>query len=248
MGHYAGAMTTFIQRQARNYSAMRSEFQRRRLTARAHFSLEHQRTTDAWAQLWAAYGVYIAFLLDLGAVDAKGSRALKERILAGLQEAGDLHAGYRSSGEPVTAFLRLLASAIGAGRAHLASPEGQAPPDREPGSGWRNDGDLPWKLGPSEWRSMGERVGWLDADDLYLDLDASYKSTQAMTALGETIEVTPTTLLRRLRDRHLLKSTEMGTRETLTVRRMLEGRRRSVVHLSAGVLGLPLYGKLDDEP
>jgi hypothetical protein len=57
-----------------------------------------------------------------------------------------------------------------------------------------------------------------------------------MAADGAGIEVSATTLTRRLRDKGLLLSTDRN-RDTLTVRVTLEGRRRDVLHLHARTIG-----------
>ena len=78
------------------------------------------------------------------------------------------------------------------------------------------------------------RIGWLDGDDLYLEPDAALSAAQRLARdAGDALVVTPRTLHRRLRERGYLASTDVK-RETLKVRRTLEGARRDVLHLRAG--------------
>jgi hypothetical protein len=78
---------------------------------------------------------------------------------------------------------------------------------------------------------MGDRVGWLEGEDLYLDPDAAYAAVQRLgQEIGDRIALTPQTLRKRLKERGILVTTE-SQRRMLTVRRTLEGQRREVLHL-----------------
>jgi integrase len=86
-------------------------------------------------------------------------------------------------------------------------------------------------------------VGWLiEAGHLYLDPDAAYAAAQKLgQEVGDRLGVTPHTLRRRLKEAGLLLSTD-AVREVLTVRRVLEGQRRDVLHVSALTLSPPSSG------
>jgi hypothetical protein len=79
------------------------------------------------------------------------------------------------------------------------------------------------------------RVGWLDRDDVYLDIDSTYRAALAMAADGDGIAVAVHALVRRMRETGLLKSVD-ERRGKLRVRRMIDGRRLEVLHLPANVL------------
>src|SRR3989440_13062962 len=83
---------------------------------------------------------------------------------------------------------------------------------------------------------MGNRVGWLEGDALYLDPDAAYAVVQRLgQEIGDRIALTPQTLRKRLKERGILATCETQ-RRMLTVRRTLEGQRREVLHLRAEAL------------
>jgi hypothetical protein len=121
------------------------------------------------------------------------------------------------------------------GRAHVADPEGDEP--EEPGAwGWRRAKVGTGDYEREEWRPLGERVGWVEGDNLYLLPEAAYAAAQKQGRdSGEPLTVTERTLRKRLHERGLLLSVE-GSRPTLAVRRTLGGRRRGVLHLSADFL------------
>jgi len=79
----------------------------------------------------------------------------------------------------------------------------------------------------------GDRIGWIDAEDLYLNPAAAYRVADAVAgANGDHLGLTRRTLNKRLFERGLLASAERD-RGKLTVRRTLEGSRRDVLHLKA---------------
>jgi hypothetical protein len=205
-GLYAEAVASFIAWLAPRLSDARAEFDRLRREARAALQYSHPRTSDICAQLTATFSIFIAYLLEAALVDDTQAAQLQARIGSALKQVADAQADYGMSAEPTAAFLRLLRSALGSGGAHLAERAGGAPEGREQACGWRSK-----RIGYGaneriEWQSEGLRIGWIDGDDLYLDREASYRAAQGMAADGSGIEVSPTTLVRRLRDRDLLVS------------------------------------------
>jgi len=116
-----------------------------------------------------------------------------------------------------------LSSALFSGRAHLADREVGRPPIHPEACGWRRNesgGFIP----------AGDCIGWVDGDNLYLDLTAAYRLAQVLGRdSAEGISVGEQTLKKRLNDKKLLASTD-EKRETLTVRRILAGTSKSVLH------------------
>ena len=83
---------------------------------------------------------------------------------------------------------------------------------------------------------MNSTLRAVDGSNVYLEPDASYTMAQKMAKDGgEPISIGPKTLNKRLREQGHLLSTE-GRRGTATVRRVLQGARRCVLHLRAASL------------
>jgi hypothetical protein len=226
-GLYAAATGAFIRWLAGRYEEALTSYSGMFRELRSKLHHEHPRTAHIVAQLTAAYSIFLGFLRDLNVVDKTEADQLQLRVGQALNEVAIAQKQLSSELEPTSAFLRLLSSALGAGRAHLASHEGDAPESQERACGWRLvvAGDREY------WQPQGERVGWLEGTNLYLNMDAAYGAAQRMAPNGGGIEVSSRVLVRRLRDRHFLLSTD-DKRETCFIRRTLEGRRRSVIHLS----------------
>ncbi len=134
-------------------------------------------------------------------------------------------------------FRELLSAAIASGRAHVANPEGGAPAVPE-AWGWRQATVGTGNFEREEQRPQGERIGWLEDENLYLEPNAALASVQKQGRdSGDSLAVTGRTLRKRLRERGLLLSTDEA-RQVLTVRKTLEGKRREVLHISVDFFSL----------
>lgn len=243
-GLYAQATAAFIRWLAPRLDEERKEFEAVRRELRSRIQHEHARTADIRAQLTASYSIFIAFLLETGALANAEAAQLQKRVGAALREVATAQAQYGQSAEPAGAFIRLLGSALGSGAAHIADRGGGAPEGWEQACGWRLTHIGAGANQRTDWQPQGARVGWIDNNDLYLDRDAAYRAAHSMVADGVGIEVSATTLTRRLRDQHLLASVDVK-HETLTVRRILDGRQRDVLHLRAETVGLSISQEPD---
>jgi hypothetical protein len=225
-GRYADALAGFLRWNAARYETTQREFQALvpELRQRAAASGEHRRTPDIVANLMAGMGLFLAFARGAGAVSDAERDELLDRSWRALGEAARAQAGHQAPAEPARRFLELLRGAIASGRAHLAGPTGDRPEVAEEAWGWRRDSY-------GTWEPKGERVGWLDGDDCYLEPDAAYAVVQRLgQEVGDRLPLTPQTLRRRLKEAGALASSETK-RRMLTVRRTLEGQRREVLHL-----------------
>ena len=83
---------------------------------------------------------------------------------------------------------------------------------------------------------MGDCVGWLDGNNLYLEPESAFVTAQRMGRDGgTTLPITSKTLHKRLNEKRLLLSTDLR-RNTLTVRRVINGTRIPVLHLKKSSL------------
>ncbi len=239
-GLYARAMSGFVRWLASRYEDIRASLKEERATLRewAALSTQHKRTPGIVADLALGLRYFLLFAHDAGALSAEEADWLWLRGWAALGEAAAAQGHHQAAGEPTRRFGELLSAAIASGQAHVAGPDGGEP--EEPGGwGWRRATVGTGDHEREEWRPPGERVGWVEEDNLYLLPEAAYAAVQKQGRdSGEPLTVTERTLRKRLHERGLLLSVE-DSRLTLAVRRTLEGRRRGVLHLSADFLSLP---------
>ena len=223
-GLYAQAMAGFVKWLAPKYEEIRDGLAS--LTADLRVAAtrdqQHRRTPQIVADLAVGLRYFLAFAFDAEAVTVQEAQALWEQCWTALGEAASAQAQYQVGSEPAQRFLELLQAAITGGEAHIASESGSTPPNPEVW-GWT-------KVTAEDWRPGGKRVGWVDQEDLYLQPDVAYKAAQVMGREGEGLVVSSTALWKRLKDRGLLASLEQG-RGSLKVRRVLQGQRRTVIHL-----------------
>jgi hypothetical protein len=229
---YARALAAFIQWMA----GRRQEVQdlhrswMPELRAAAAHSAEHRRTPEIAANLSIGWRMFLLFAEATRALSDKETATLWERAWVAVGRAVAAQGHHQRETEPARRFLELLSSAVASGRAHLARPDGGKPEVDEGAWGWRRSRS-------EDWEPKGDRVGWL-ADDrnLYLDSDAAYAAAQKLAQeVGDRLPVTPQTLRRRLKEGRILLSTD-SARQVLTVRRVLEGQRRDVLHMDVGAM------------
>ncbi len=235
-GLYAQAMSAVLQWLASRldgvHAAMRSRYEDLRAEFAGSCEGAHERTPGILADLFIGAETFLRCAVDFGAITAAEADTYQKNIRAGLLTAIVTQRGRLAEQDPVARFLWLLASAISSGAAHVAQRNGNRP-DNCRAWGWRSD----WRDGLDRWEPRGMRVGWLDGADLYLDPEASFKAAQGAASDGAAIAVSLSTLRRRLSEAHKLKSTGAAIgRETLTIRKNIEGRRLEVLHLAADAI------------
>jgi hypothetical protein len=230
-GLAAQALSGFLRWIAPRRDALQEQLRERlpELRERAAGSATHRRTPEIVANLASGWTFFLSFAQSAEAITEQESNELWSRAWSALGRAVAAQAHHQRGGEPAQRFLELLGSSIASGRAHLAGTDGGRPLVDGGAWGWRNH--------QGEWEPKGERVGWLaEGDQVYLDPDASYAAAQRLgQEVGDRLSLTPQTLRKRLKERGVLASVDTG-RQVLTVRRILEGQRREVLHLSSTIL------------
>ena len=93
----------------------------------------------------------------------------------------------------------------------------------------------------TEWQAQGDRVGWREECQLYLDPDAAYRGAQQQGGHGDAIPVQSRTLWKRMWDRGQLVTRDENR---FTTRKSLEGRRRHVLHLRLEALSCEKVSQL----
>ncbi len=93
---------------------------------------------------------------------------------------------------------------------------------------------------------LGECVGWVDEEAVYLEPTAAFQMVQrAGREMGEMLTVTEHTLRKRLHEKGLLASVD-EKRQTLTVRRTICGSSKDVLHLLRSTI-LPEVSDADED-
>jgi hypothetical protein len=229
-GLYAAAFAAYVRWLAPQLDAVRQDMAARlaALREQATASGQHKRLPGIVANLFYAKELYCRFAVQNKALTPKQADALLKRCWQALGEAAAAQATVQAHGEPGRRFLDLLVAAIRGSKAHIAAPDG-GPPPTPAGLGWREAGGA--------WAAAGDRVGWLDGHDLFVEPDAAYLTAQQLAQEShEALVIAPKALHKRLHEQGHLVSTD-NPRGRLVVRKTLEGRVRTVLHLRADVLG-----------
>jgi len=254
-GSYGRAMAGYLRWIARNWENVdRSRKEHTaQLTTDLHDIDAHPFTKTIVAELGTGFRTFLDFAVDIGAVTQAESEALWTRAWPALRELLRRQQEGQREANPVDKFFRFLTSAISSGHAHISSSYGGVPirgQDLE-SYGWRqrpermiygHGGVVDKEEG--EWMSVGDCVGWLHIDHLYLDPTAAMGVAEAQAhRMGESLAVSESTLGKRMNERGLLTVEE--SRDTLKTRKTIQRQRRSVWDLPRSVLG---HGVGEDDP
>lgn len=186
----------------------------------------HKRSATMLAQVQRAWHIWLKFAADCGALDSDEVAGLREAVGIALEKFGQAQGGYQSSENPALRFIELIQAALASGKCHLAALDGGQPEREQSESrevwGWR------------EGEPQGDRIGWLDGDDVYLQPDAAYRCAQSFGLNGEGVNVTARTLWKRLREAGHLVTCESEERQT--IKKQIGESRPRVLHLSKRTL------------
>ncbi len=241
-GVYAAALTAFVRWIATHRTQILAERNTHiaSLRSKTQSHTTHKRTPSIIAELAWAAALFDQFVTEIGVLAKPGTAAggLLDRCWAALLEAAQLQSDHHTAADPVRRFQELLTSAVTSGRAHVASTDGGAP-DNASAWGWRERITGNHRFEQLEWQPQGDRIGWVDGDDLLLNADAAYRAAQQMTA-GDGLPVQPRTLWKRMHERGLLRQTDLPH---LKIQKTVEGTRRRVLSLETAYLA-PEVGQL----
>jgi Bifunctional DNA primase/polymerase, N-terminal/Domain of unknown function (DUF927) len=263
-GLYAQALAGYVCWLAPQYDAVQQGMRAELLALREQASTSqwHKRTLESVANLAFGLHTLLRYAVAVGALTSDERDALWARAWQALGQVSAAQARYQAESEPTQRFIELLTAALASGKAHVAAPNGQAPTTPE-AWGWRQRTVTSVGSDWHDWQAQGPRIGWLDAGGggsgdaaaepvtpaaLYLEPEAAYVAAQALgQQAGDGLTISSQTLRRRLHERGLLVTTDK-LRETLTIRRTLEGKQRTVLHVSPDLLSPPTGPDKPDKP
>jgi hypothetical protein len=233
-GEYAEALAGFVQWVATDYEGVRAGVGQRSVKLRSQFEGKHRRTALTLAALATALEALLKFAVEAGAISDSRQQEIWETSLAAFKALAEGQDEEQLTHDCTEQFLNLLRAAIASGKAHVADAYGNAPRNAD-AWGWKESAYFGAEDNICR-QAKGQRVGWLDGQDLYLEPEVSYKAAKDMGGNGpDALSVTKGVLRRRLKDKGLLASTD-EKRKKLPVRRILEGSRKYVLHLKANTL------------
>jgi len=237
-GHFALALSAFIQWLARRLTEVRARQATRVTELRETFSREgrHRRVPGLVGDMLFGVEAFTEFAVEEGHLSAEAATALRDRAFQALSEAATRQEREQKASEPGPRFVTLLRSAILSGAAYLTDAAGQMPRNAE-AWGWQvSSVERSGDESRERWVPQGVHVGWITGEGVFLDAEASLKGAQAVgAATGDPLSILASTLGRRLKDAGLLASTSPDGKH-IEVQRRLSGARPWVLHLAAETL------------
>jgi hypothetical protein len=239
-GLYAQAMSGYLRWLAEFYEGLQERLKEEHaeLRALASTSAQHRRTPSIVADLALGLRYFLRFARESGAISTQKTEELWKEGWLALGATASAQFQHQVADEPTRRFRELLGAAIASGLAHVADPKGDQP--RHPTAwGWREVSVGTGENERTAWRQQGSLVGWVEEDSLYLEPEAAYATAQRQGQdSGDQLTITGRTLRKRLDEGGLLQSVDKK-RQVLTVRKVVGGRRREVLHLTSNFLSAP---------
>ncbi|MBR1211332.1 DNA-primase RepB domain-containing protein [Bradyrhizobium sp. JYMT SZCCT0180] len=183
----------------------------------------HTRTPENAALLMLGVETLLAHAVSIGAdIDIEKMRREAWEALLTVGQEQDRH---QRDEQPAERVMTLLQGLLSSGRAHIRNARSDHPPKDARMLGWTekeyNDRLV---LHPG-----GHSIGWIDADDLFLDPSATYAEIQQFAQKqGQPLALTQGALWRRLREAGLLEPGDEGRH---TTKKSIGGQRLRVLHL-----------------
>ncbi|HYH67812.1 MAG TPA: hypothetical protein VD866_24155, partial [Urbifossiella sp.] len=222
-GKYAAAMAGYLAFLAPQYGQVRAGLAAERDQLRDLFvgQLQHARTPTVTADLLLGLRYLLRFAEAVGAVTADQQAALWKRGSAACLAVARGQAEHQMAMDPVAQFPARLASILSSGKGHLAGPDGRTPANSIPPDVWG------WAPHENGYQERGPKIGWVDADTIYLDQDAAFAALSSLYLShgGKTLPFGQETFWKRLKGEGLLTRTEP---QKTTYRWHLGGIRRAV--------------------
>lgn len=240
-GVFASAMAGYLRWLAPQYEEITADYRLAIGSLRDGAAWDgHLRTADIVRALIVSWLIFLDFAEEIGAIDAVQHGELRERAEKAFATVAAEQRDLQVTADPVDRTRELLRSAIAAGEAHMANPDGQPPllarswgwRERSPGS-LSNGNDHEGKP-YIEQLPCGTRIGWVEGDALYFDSAAMHRVAEKMAAAqGQSLGLTEATLIRRLSERGFLTTETRGGQKRLKPRRTIQGRRVAVLHTAS---------------
>jgi phage/plasmid primase-like uncharacterized protein len=223
-GVFAAAMAGYVQWLAGRHDEVLDRYAREVKTLRADTATAaaHLRTSDTVRALIASWRIFLDFAQKSGSITLIEKADLEARGTIAFASIAEDQDEMQAVSDPVLRFFELLRSALLSGKAHAASVSQNAPEEPELWGWRRHDANCAFS-----WRPQGDRIGWLEGEDLYLEPPAAYALAEKLaSAEGQSLGLSKATLEKRLYERGYLASVEKVTNAKGHEKTRLKVRRR----------------------
>jgi len=240
-GLFSQSMTGYIQWLAPQMDKLKKELPRRKMELRTkamELNLKHNKTPEMVSNLMMGIELFIKYAQSVGAMGEKEGLDLNERAWNVIVESGKMQAAHQRGEEPTAHFLNLIRSAFITGNAHAMMVDDISPPENAGFWGWQaadngiqiNDNG---NTSGSSWKPRGEKIGWVEGENVYLDPESAYSMAQKMGRnQGNSIAISKNILWKRLKEKKLIIS-RVGKN---TNRRAINGKQKSVLEINIEIL------------
>jgi len=169
-GVYANTMSAYLSWLAPQYETIAKQLTQEINALRAEARKDgHARTPGIMASLAVGLRYFLRFAVESEALSEEEREELWGESWDALSDAAIDQAQFQTASEPAGRFIQLVTAAIASGKAHCASKDGQQP-DEPSAWGWVQKWSSQSSFNKTAgYEARGDRIGWVDGNDLFLD-------------------------------------------------------------------------------
>lgn len=236
------AMSSYILWIVRNMKRLKEILPVFRTKIREEISLQgaHSRLPTTISTLSAGLYTFLLFAKEIGALDSTQEKALWDRGLLALKGVAEKQSTHLRVEDPAHKFVALMRAAFTSHRAHIADSKSGGKPTS-------NAERWGWKFTFNEYADQGEKIGWLDGNELILEPELAYGMAQRMAReQNDAIAISKNILWKRLIERKIAIRCEKEQKNL--PKRTVEGTRARflVIPNCNAIFGLPETGALGE--
>lgn len=223
-GLLAQSMAGYIQWLVPRYETIKQSINSKKIEVRNELrklSFKHDRAPDNIASLTIGFDFFLEYAKSAHVLDEKTAEEIRKDFMQTMSEVLEAQNEYQESEEPATRFISLLQAAISSGHAYLADEKEGGIPEEPYMFGWKKVG--------YDWVSQGERIGWTDGTNVFLEPDTAYAVCQRIAReQGTSIPVRQQTLWKHLLQKNIIAAHDEGRS---TMRKNIMGQRKRVINI-----------------
>lgn len=177
-------------------------------------SSNHLRTPDIAASLFVGVENFFTFAQYVGAITEGEKASFCQFGWDAIGKMAQCQGAYQASEEPVKRVIALITSALISGRVHLSDAKTDGIPS--------DAGSWGWVDGGYGFQSKGEKIGWINDNELYFDPDLFFVAVNKLARdQGQPLSISKDTLIKQMAIEGLILTTTENNQQRHTLKRTI---------------------------
>lgn len=235
-GTLSKTMAGYIQWLAPQMENLKSILSLRQKELRDQFTTQtaHRKTADLTGMLMVGLESFLRFALESQAISSEEKSKYETACQDAILKMAMAQADHQEGEDSAVRFLQIVGSAFTSGRAHCVDSKTGMKPENPALWGWQPRGEALFvgsdEPKASDWIPRGDKIGWIDGNELLLEPDATYAVVQRIASeQTDPLPVQKQTIIKRLAEKGYIVRDESEGKNTLKRTVSAENRRPRVM-------------------